>query len=241
MIPLILTATKAAHGLRASPGYRASRARMGAALIATAWLFSGAGCATTPPANVENICAIFDEKSSWYRAAKKSEKRWGTPVHVQLSIIRQESSFRFDARPPRTKLLGFIPWTRPSDAYGYAQALAITDIVPQNDFFDYESKYTKGKTEYLAPAPLDPPQAERARDLALEAFRLCGCRDFARVDLMLDEQDAFWILEINTLPGLKETSLLPMSAAAEGIGFEELLARLLQPARARFEKRYSTC
>ena len=76
------------------------------------------GCSSAPPANVENICAIFDEKSSWYRAAKKSEKRWGTPIHVQLSIIRQESSFKFDARPPRTQLRGFIPWTRPSDAYG---------------------------------------------------------------------------------------------------------------------------
>lgn len=57
---------------------------------------------------------------------KKSEKRWGTPIHVQMSIIRQESSFRFDAKPPRTKLLGFIPWRRPSDAYGYAQALEST-------------------------------------------------------------------------------------------------------------------
>lgn len=85
-----------------------------------------AGCGTTPPANVENICAIFEEKGRWYKAAKKSEKRWGTPVHVQLAIIRQESSFQFDARPPRKKLLGFIPWRRPSNAYGYAQALDST-------------------------------------------------------------------------------------------------------------------
>lgn len=85
-----------------------------------------AGCSTAPPANVENICAIFNEKCKWYRAAKKSEERWGTPIHVQMSIIRQESTFEFDARPPRTKLLGFIPWTRPSDAYGYAQALEST-------------------------------------------------------------------------------------------------------------------
>lgn len=83
------------------------------------------GCASVPE-NVEDICAIFDEKSKWYRAAKKSEQRWGTPIHVQMSIIRQESSFRFDAKPPRTKLLGFIPWRRPSDAYGYAQALEST-------------------------------------------------------------------------------------------------------------------
>ncbi|MDH3757659.1 MAG: transglycosylase SLT domain-containing protein [Gammaproteobacteria bacterium] len=85
-----------------------------------------ASCATTPPENVENICAIFEEKSSWYKAAKKSEERWGTPTHVQMSIIRQESTFKFDAKPPRTKLLGFIPWKRPSDAYGYAQALEST-------------------------------------------------------------------------------------------------------------------
>lgn len=84
------------------------------------------GCATTPPANVENICAIFEEKSNWYKAAKKSRDRWGTPIHVQMSIIRQESTFKFDARPPRKKLLGFIPWKRPSNAYGYAQALEST-------------------------------------------------------------------------------------------------------------------
>lgn len=85
-----------------------------------------ASCATRPPENVENICAIFEEKRGWYKAAKKSEKRWGTPTHVQMSIIRQESTFKFDAKPPRTKLLGFIPWKRPSDAYGYAQALQST-------------------------------------------------------------------------------------------------------------------
>ena len=81
---------------------------------------------TAPPKNVENICAIFKEKKSWYKAAKKSEERWGTPKHVQMAIIRQESSFDFNAKPPRTRLLGFIPWKRPSDAYGYAQALDST-------------------------------------------------------------------------------------------------------------------
>lgn len=83
------------------------------------------GCASAP-GNVENICAIFEEKGRWYKDAKKSEERWGTPIHVQLAIIRQESTFKFDARPPRKKLLGFIPWKRPSNAYGYAQALEKT-------------------------------------------------------------------------------------------------------------------
>ena len=93
----------------------------GALLVATL-----VACATAPPRDVENICAIFEEKRGWYKAAKKSEERWGTPKHVQMSIIRQESSFTFNAKPERTKLLGFIPWKRPSDAYGYAQALDST-------------------------------------------------------------------------------------------------------------------
>ncbi|MGB5246125.1 MAG: transglycosylase SLT domain-containing protein [Woeseia sp.] len=83
-------------------------------------------CATAPPSNVENICEIFEEKGRWYKAARKSEKKWGTPISVQMSIIRQESSFKFNARPPRRKLLGIIPWTRPSNAYGYAQVLDST-------------------------------------------------------------------------------------------------------------------
>ncbi len=106
--------------------YGAARARAGALLLGALWLVVVSACATAPPKNVENICAIFEEKGGWYKAAKKSEKRWGTPVHVQMSIIRQESSFQFDAKPPRGKLLGFIPWKRPSNAYGYAQALDST-------------------------------------------------------------------------------------------------------------------
>jgi len=78
------------------------------------------------PENLEDICMIFKDRHDWYWAAKESEERWGTPTHIQMAIIHQESSFRFDARPPRTKLLGFIPWSRPSNAYGYAQALDST-------------------------------------------------------------------------------------------------------------------
>lgn len=104
---------------------RARRPRAAATVVALIWAVLGAACATVP-ANVENICAIFDEKSRWYKHASESEERWGTPVHVQMAIIHQESTFEFNARPPRRKLLGFIPWTRPSNAYGYAQALRST-------------------------------------------------------------------------------------------------------------------
>lgn len=81
------------------------------------------GCATLPPSQPENLCAIFQEKDSWFDAADTSYQRWGAPIPVMMSIIYQESSFRADAAPPRTHLLGFIPWTRPTSAYGYSQAV----------------------------------------------------------------------------------------------------------------------
>jgi len=83
-------------------------------------LFSG--CTTRPPRHINNACRIFDEKSHWYKAAYKSYKKWGVPVHVQLAIMHQESRFVSDAKPPRQTLFWFIPWTRPTSAFGYAQA-----------------------------------------------------------------------------------------------------------------------
>uniref|UniRef100_UPI00248E3794 transglycosylase SLT domain-containing protein n=1 Tax=Parendozoicomonas sp. Alg238-R29 TaxID=2993446 RepID=UPI00248E3794 len=80
------------------------------------------GCAsTTPPRKPHNLCAVFKEKPSWHRAAKKASKRWGTPVQVMMAIMYQESSYRHDVRPPRPWFL-FIPLPRNSSAYGYAQA-----------------------------------------------------------------------------------------------------------------------
>ncbi len=80
-----------------------------------------AGCATTPPHNLNDSCAIFREKDDWYEYANDSFRKWGVPIHVQLAIIYQESRFRARAKAPRDTLLGFIPWGRKSSAYGYAQ------------------------------------------------------------------------------------------------------------------------
>ncbi len=82
------------------------------------------GCMTVPPPKrLDNVCSIFRQHPQWYRDAKDVERRWRVPVAVQMAIIHQESKFDSTARPPRTKLLGFIPWTRPTTAYGYSQAL----------------------------------------------------------------------------------------------------------------------
>lgn len=85
------------------------------------------GCsATKPPARPDDACAIFREKKGWYADALEAKKRWGVPIEIQLAFIRQESSFDGKARPPRRKILGFIPGRRPSNAHGYAQALEST-------------------------------------------------------------------------------------------------------------------
>lgn len=86
-------------------------------------LLGVAGCATAPPSEPENLCAIFHEKDDWYAAAAESYQRWQAPIPIMMSIIYQESSFRADAAPPRSHLLWVIPWTRPTSAYGYSQAI----------------------------------------------------------------------------------------------------------------------
>jgi hypothetical protein len=89
------------------------------------------GCAVLggsdePPSRPADACAIFGEKDDWYPAARAAEKRWGVPIALQLAFIKQESGFQDDARPPRRRFLGVIPTTRPSNAYGYGQALDST-------------------------------------------------------------------------------------------------------------------
>lgn len=81
-----------------------------------------AGCATTPPSRPQNICDIFREKKDWFDTARTTEKRWSVPIPIMMATINQESRFVADARPPRQRILGFIPGPRPSDAFGYAQA-----------------------------------------------------------------------------------------------------------------------
>ncbi|MEI6895969.1 MAG: hypothetical protein V5786_00510 [Psychromonas sp.] len=84
-----------------------------------------AGCATPPPQNPDNICEIFFEHRDWYEASKNMTEKWGTPIHVPIAMMYQESSFKHDARPPM-QYFWFIPIGRASDAYGYAQAKTMT-------------------------------------------------------------------------------------------------------------------
>ncbi|MEO5960513.1 MAG: D-alanine--D-alanine ligase [Opitutaceae bacterium] len=114
-------------------------------------------------------------------------------------------------------------------------AMGVVEIRPKSGVFDFTSKYTKGYTEYLAPAPLEPAMTAAVQAAAETAFAACGCRDYARIDFMLSTKNELYLLEINTLPGMKETSLLPMSARCAGLDFTALVRELVSPALARFQ------
>ncbi len=110
-------------------------------------------------------------------------------------------------------------------------ALPVVEAVPRDeDFYDFESRYEIGRTDFVCPADLDDATTTRVQQLALDVHNLLGCRSLSRVDLMLDADGEPWVLEANTVPGMTDTSLLPQAADAAGIGFEELVARVLAAA-----------
>ncbi len=101
-------------------------------------------------------------------------------------------------------------------------ALPIVEIVPHEGFYDYEHKYTKGASEYHVPAAIPPELTARIQDVALQACRALGLRVYSRVDILLAPDGRLNVLEINTIPGMTETSLLPKAAAVAGIDFPAL-------------------
>ena len=111
------------------------------------------------------------------------------------------------------------------------EALPVVEAVPRDeDFYDFEARYEIGRTEFVCPAQLGDALTQRAQELALRAHDTLGCSGFSRVDLMLGGDDELAVLEVNAIPGLTETSLLPQAAEAAGIGFDDLVGRVLEGA-----------
>jgi D-alanine-D-alanine ligase len=114
-----------------------------------------------------------------------------------------------------------------------AEALPVVEAIPcEEDFYDFEARYEIGRTRFVCPAELPPEVTLRAQELALATWRTLGCSGFARVDLMADG-DELTVLEANAIPGLTDTSLLPLAAEAAGITFDDFVARVLDLAVTR--------
>lgn len=111
-------------------------------------------------------------------------------------------------------------------------ALPILELRPKSKagFYDYEAKYTKGMTEFILPAELSPEVTKKCQDVAVKTFRALACSGYARVDMMVDKQGNPYVLEVNTLPGMTDTSDLPAMAAEHGISYDELVERIVLTA-----------
>lgn len=114
-----------------------------------------------------------------------------------------------------------------------SDALPIVEIAPKAGRYDYTNKYTAGGAEYTCPAKLDALVTRHMQEASILAFRELGCRDYARIDFMLRGDSEFYMLEVNTLPGMTETSLFPKAAVAAGMSFEEVCEEMIRMAWER--------
>ena len=108
------------------------------------------------------------------------------------------------------------------------RALPSIEIIPKTGFYDYANKYQPGAAEEITPAPIPPEWEERVGQAALTVYRALGLSVYARADFIMDEEGTPWFLEINTLPGMTPTSLVPQEAAVVGIGYEELCQTIIE-------------
>ena len=111
------------------------------------------------------------------------------------------------------------------------QALPVIQIVPHSGAYDFKSKYTKGATDYLVPAPFDEATTKATQAVGVAAYKALGCNGVARTDVMLDEHNVPYALEVNSVPGMTATSLVPKAAAAVGISFPDLCAMIVESVK----------
>lgn len=163
--------------------------------------------------------------------------RQGSALGIKFAASLEElpsalvSAFSYD---DRVLIEQFIAGREIAVSVLDGDALPAVEALPNSqDFYDFESRYEIGKTDFVCPAELDDDVAAKLASTAVETFKLLGCHGFARVDFMVPEYGEPQVLEVNSIPGLTQTSLMPMAAEAVGISFEELAERLLQTASTR--------
>ncbi len=116
---------------------------------------------------------------------------------------------------------------------GILTALPILRIMPKREFYDYIAKYTSGMTEFECPASLGEKVSKKIKETALKAFKLMGCKGFGRVDGIIDQNDEFYVLEINTIPGLTNLSDIPIAAKAVGMSFDDMIKEIVDSTLER--------
>jgi len=155
----------------------------------------------------------------------------GSTLGITIARTKQELAAGLDAAfalGDAVLLEAFVTGDEITVAVLDGEALPVVRIVPESGFFDFDAKYTKGRTRYEVPAPISAAAAMAAQSAAVEVYRTIGCRGLARADFIVrTDDDVPVFLEINTIPGMTETSLSPMAAKAVGLSFDDLVERVL--------------
>jgi D-alanine-D-alanine ligase len=154
---------------------------------------------------------------------------------VGITIVRRSSEWadavrRAHEHDDDAVVETYIPGREITVAILSGQVLPVIEIVAPGGFYDYAAKYQKGHTQYLCPAPVPAAVTTRLKALALDTYRAIGCEGAARVDFRVTPRGKPFVLEINTTPGMTETSLLPMAAAQAGVDYDALTERILESA-----------
>jgi D-alanine-D-alanine ligase len=154
---------------------------------------------------------------------------------IGLAIIQEESKLIEAIQLARTYgenvlVESFIDGREITVGIIAGESYPIVEVFPSHELYDYECKYTKGMTHYICPAKMDMKLSQKIKKIALDIHELLKCRHYSRVDFRLDRYNKPWFLELNTHPGMTETSLLPKSAAAVGIDFNSLINKIIKQA-----------
>jgi D-alanine-D-alanine ligase len=164
-----------------------------------------------PACQGSSVGLHFVERAAEWRCALAEAFRYGSPLLLEEKICGRETT------------VGILD----------GEALPVVEVHPKSGAYDYANKYTAGRTEYFCPADFDAATTKRIQAAGLAAFNAIGGRDYARVDVMVRADGSPVVLEVNTLPGMTATSLLPKAAAAAGIEFAELCQRMVELALKR--------
>jgi D-alanine-D-alanine ligase len=167
-----------------------------------------------PARQGSSVGLVFVERGEDWSVALATALKFDTEVLIEEKITGRETT------------VGILA----------GKALPVVEVRPLNGVYDAHSKYTPGATEYFCPADFDTATTNRIQSAALDAFKAVGGRDYARVDVMVRADGSPVVLEVNTLPGMTETSLLPKAAAVAGLNFAQLCQRMVELSLQRNEK-----
>ena len=179
----------------------------------------------------EELYSQLEEQFAFPMVVKAAGQ--GSSIGTRIVRSREDlpdavkEAFKYDTELLVEKYIEGVEVTVPVIGNQQPEALPVIEITAVNEFYDYESKYTPGMCEHIIPARINEAHRQLVEEISLLTYTAMGCRGFARVDLIIDKQGQPYVLEVNTIPGMTEMSLVPDSARAAGYSFEDLVEKIV--------------